>query len=264
MRITIKLKLAITFAVIILLASAMAWLGVSSLSSLNTGMRTMLDGPVQRALIEYELQTDALQVMRAEKNMMLYEGAEQIAAFESKPARGPRSLQSALRQGLCDRFGGGQEEDRHPQRAVAEMGQRPGSVSANSFVSGKLAEAKDLHITQSGPASNEVLKILEELIDLNNKLSEEAQKQAVSQYEDMRGILLATAIIVVLIGLGAAVWISLSISRGLARASRLADAVAAGDLNQKISVKTPRRGPRSRRLPQHHEREAALQSSARP
>ena len=71
MRMTIKLKLAATFAAIILLAGSMAGLGISSLASLNSGMRDMLDGPVQRALIEYQLQTEALQVLRAEKNMML-------------------------------------------------------------------------------------------------------------------------------------------------------------------------------------------------
>jgi methyl-accepting chemotaxis protein len=237
MRVTIKLKLAITFTIIILLAGSMAWLGVSSLASLNSGMRAMLDGPVQRALIEYELQTDALQVMRAEKNIMLYEGAEQIAAFESSllEARG------RFNQHFDKVYAIGTTEGKKKIAALNTPWQKwvGAQDRIREFVrGGKIAEAKEIHIGQSGPASNEVLKVLEDLIDLNNRLSDDAQKVAVSQYEDMRTILLVTAIIVLLIGAAAATWISLSISRGLSRASQLANAVASGDLNQKISVKT--------------------------
>jgi methyl-accepting chemotaxis protein len=237
MRITIKLKLAVTFAVIILLASSMAWLGVSSLASLNTGMRNMLDGPVQRALIEYELQTDALQVMRAEKNMMLYEGAEQVAAFESTLLE----TRGKFNQHYDKVYAIGSVEGKKKIATLSAPWQKWVNAQdriRESIRNGKIADAKELHITQSGPASNEVLKVLEDLIDLNNKMSEDAQKAAVSQYEDMRSILLLTAVIVLLIGAGAATWISLSISRGLSRASTLANAVAAGDLNQKIEVKT--------------------------
>jgi methyl-accepting chemotaxis protein len=237
MRFTIKLKLAVTFTVIILLAGSMAWLGINSLSSLNHGMRSMLDGPVQRALIEYELQTDALQVMRAEKNMMLYEGAEQIAAFES----GLLESRGRFNQHYDKVYAIGSVEGKKKITTLNAPWQK--WVNAQDRIrelvrTGKISDAKDLHINQSGPASTEVLKVLDELIELNNRMSDEAQKAASTQYEDMRGILLATAIIVLLIGACTAIWISMSISRGLARAMLLANAVAAGDLNQKVTVKT--------------------------
>ena len=162
MRFTIKLKLAVTFTVIILLAGSMAWLGINSLSSLNHGMRSMLDGPVQRALIEYELQTDALQVMRAEKNMMLYEGAEQIAAFESA------LLESRGRynQHFDKVYAIGSVEGKKKISTLNAPWQKWVNAQdrIREFVrTGKIADAKDLHINQSGPASTEVLKVLDEL-----------------------------------------------------------------------------------------------------
>ncbi len=51
-------------------------------------------------------------------------------------------------------------------------------------------------------------------------------------------MLLAATAIVLLIAVGSGVWILLNISRGLARAGALAEAVAIGDLDQKIEVKS--------------------------
>ena len=237
MRMTIKLKLAATFAAIILLAGSMAWLGISSLASLNSGMRDMLDGPVQRALIEYELQTDALQVLRAEKNLMLYEGAEAMARYDSALVQ----ARTQFTQHYDKVYAIGSVEGKKKISTLNAPWQK--WVSSQDRIrelvkTGKLAEAKELHVTQSGPTSIETLKVLDELIVLNNKLSEEAQKQAGTQYVEMRSIFLAAAAIVLLVGVIAAAWISISISRGLSRASALADAVAIGDLSQTVEVKS--------------------------
>jgi methyl-accepting chemotaxis protein len=234
---TIKLKLAATFAAIILLAGSMAWLGISGLASLNSGMRDMLDGPVQRALIEYELQTDALQVLRAEKNIMLYESAEHIAKFDANLLQ----ARAQFMQHYDKVYAIGSVEGKKKISTLNAPWQKWVNAQdrIREFVrAGKIAEAKDLHINQTGPASTEVLKILDELIDLNNRLSEEAQKQAASQYVDMRNLFLAAAGIVLLIGVIAAAWMSLAISRGLSRAIALANAVALGDLGQTVEVKS--------------------------
>jgi methyl-accepting chemotaxis protein len=103
---------------------------------------------------------------------------------------------------------------------------------------GNIAEAKQLHIGQVGGLFAEVGKVLDEVIQLNNQFMAKAQKEAEAQYETMRNILLMTALAVLLVGAAAGTWMSLSISRGLARACAFADAVAGGDLNQKVEVKS--------------------------
>ena len=63
MRITIKLKLAVTFAAVVLLAGAMAWLAISSLGSLNVAMDDLIKGPMQRIQLENELENDLLRIV---------------------------------------------------------------------------------------------------------------------------------------------------------------------------------------------------------
>ena len=53
------------------------------------------------------------------------------------------------------------------------------------------------------------------------------------QYENARTILIAAIVVSLLIAVGAGIWISLSISRGLNRAGALAQAVAEGDLTRR-------------------------------
>jgi methyl-accepting chemotaxis protein len=48
MRITVKTKLGLAFAAVIVLSGITAWLGISNLSSLNTTMEDLVVGPVQR------------------------------------------------------------------------------------------------------------------------------------------------------------------------------------------------------------------------
>ena len=84
MRVTIKLKLAITFIVIVGLAAAMAGLAVSSLGNINASMDDMLKGPVQRVQMAGELQTNLLLIVRAEKNMILADAPEMIRRYDEE------------------------------------------------------------------------------------------------------------------------------------------------------------------------------------
>ena len=237
MRVTIKMKLATTFVVIIAFVGAMAWLGISSLGSLNTGMRNMIDGPVQRALIEYELQNDVLQLLRAEKNMMLYDAPEQIAKFEGDLLEARTGFTTRLEKVISIGSAAGKKMIsalNAPWQKWMTVQDRIRELAR----SGKVAEAKQLHIAQVGGLSGEVDKVLADVIALNNQIMLKTQKEAEAQYETMRNLLLMAAAFVLLISAAAGTWMSLSISRGLARAGVLADAVASGDLGQTVDVRS--------------------------
>jgi methyl-accepting chemotaxis protein len=67
---------------------------------------------------------------------------------------------------------------------------------------------------------------------------EQSKKDAEADYEDERLLLLSAVAASLLIATSAGVWISLSISRGLGQAVTLANAVAIGDLDRTIAVKS--------------------------
>jgi len=77
---------------------------------------------------------------------------------------------------------------------------------------------------------------LSELVSLQVKFMEQAKTDAAETYESLRAQLLILVLASIVIALGAALYIAISISRGLTKAVGLADAVALGDLSQTIQV----------------------------
>ncbi len=71
MRFTIKLKLALAFATVLLLLAITASMGIINLASLNRSMDNLLSGPVQRRGLANGLDKNMLQIIRAEKDIIL-------------------------------------------------------------------------------------------------------------------------------------------------------------------------------------------------
>jgi methyl-accepting chemotaxis protein len=68
------------------------------------------------------------------------------------------------------------------------------------------------------------------------KAMEDAKIEAAGVYKSARNMLMAAVAATILLGVGAAVWMAFSISRGLSLAAGLAADVARGDLSRQISV----------------------------
>jgi len=97
-------------------------------------------------------------------------------------------------------------------------------------------KAATLSWTDGRATTNETTAALGDYMNLVKKLMADAAAQAAQDANEAELILTATVLASLLIAVGAALWISLSISRGLSRAVDLADAVAIGDLSHKIEV----------------------------
>src|SRR6266568_2710493 len=82
---------------------------------------------------------------------------------------------------------------------------RAGKGSRCSMRTGKLAEAKALHMEQGRLLTTEIGKVLTEVIDLNNQYMQETRHQAEAQYDTMRNMLLIAAAAVLLIGVAAGI-----------------------------------------------------------
>ena len=98
-------------------------------------------------------------------------------------------------------------------------------------------KAATLSWTDGKAAVAETTAALGAYVDLVKKVMADSAAQAAQDANAAEFILTATMIASLLIAVGAAVWVSLAISRGLGRAMSLAGAVAAGDLTQTIELK---------------------------
>src|SRR5258708_1157355 len=86
MRATIKLKLPVTFTVIIPLVAVMAWLGINSLSSVNAMMDGLIHGAAVQVQQAKDIESNVLRIVRAEKNMLLTDNVEQAGVIDSEIA----------------------------------------------------------------------------------------------------------------------------------------------------------------------------------
>jgi methyl-accepting chemotaxis protein len=97
-------------------------------------------------------------------------------------------------------------------------------------------KAATLSWTEGRAAIAETTEAIGEYVDAVKKVMADSAAQAAQDANLAELILTATVLASLLIAVGAALWISLSISRGLSRAVGLADAVAIGDLSHKIEI----------------------------
>ena len=85
-------------------------------------------------------------------------------------------------------------------------------------------------------AFNEALEAIEQYVQRNEKQMAEVAEEGARDAAFAKMLLISMICAALLIAIASATWIALNISRGLARAVGLANAVAVGDLGQKISV----------------------------
>jgi len=97
-------------------------------------------------------------------------------------------------------------------------------------------KAMAISTTDTRDAVTKIQEIVAERVETAQKIMDEDKFKADQSYSSIRTILISSAIASLLIALSAALYIAISISRGLGLAVGLANAVAVGDLDQKISV----------------------------
>lgn len=103
----------------------------------------------------------------------------------------------------------------------------------------EMHEYKALDMLGAGlvPISTKIDEQLGQLTTSGDAAAEVAEAGAAADYLQMRNMLLAIIAAAVLIGFAAASWMAISISRGLNRSVRLAEAIGNGDLTQEVDAR---------------------------
>ena len=90
MRFTIKARLATAFAAILILSAISAWLGISSLGSVNEQVKAVVDGPATRSALTLKMAGALSMMARTEKNLIL-ENDEQAMKGYVERLKGERA-----------------------------------------------------------------------------------------------------------------------------------------------------------------------------
>ncbi|MDM9620217.1 chemotaxis protein [Rhizobium sp. AC44/96] len=240
MRFTIKLKLALVFAAVILLSGSMAGLAIYNLSSLNSAITQMVDEPIKDLKNVVSLSEMFNGTVRAEKNAILNSDPTEIAGF----------VKSLLdRQGnikdLTEKLAASADPDVRAQadqfkslyETYAPIQKRIADLSTQNTTESN-AQATTLTMGEGRDVMNKALKVMEDMTETISGNVNETDQATDIQYANSRFLLVSMTVVLIVFSLGCATWISLNISRGLKRAVNLADAVAIGDLDQNIDHKS--------------------------
>jgi methyl-accepting chemotaxis protein len=238
MRVTIKLKLVLAFALVTLLCCLMTVLAIDNLSGLNNSVNFMVQGPVASVNLANDLGAKVMADLKIEKDIVISTDNAQIAGFDKR-------LMVLRDQILADRDQLEQLADPATKAKLDEFntawsGWLP--VQDQIIQLGTLntpqsdAQASVLTETKSDDAAETIGQIIADIGRITNDQLRATEQQTAAQYASARTLLLAASAIVLLISCASAVWISLTVARGLSKISGLAEAVAEGDLSKTVTV----------------------------
>ena len=239
MRLTVKTKLALAFTTIIVLSGATAALGITSLGSLNTTTDAMVSGPAQKLQWSEEEHLNLLQVIRAEKNLIL-ETSPEIADGFDHSITGIRQEFQTLYEKIYAISATSVTKTKW-QTVLATWQRYEATVDdrvRELIKAHEPGKAQELSVGDGLRLARELEGQLNDLVEHYRSEMVEAQTANRNEYGFTRMLLAGATLLSLVVGVGMGLWIALNISHGLRKAITLADAVALGDLDQDITVKS--------------------------
>ena len=237
MKFTIKLKLALAFAFLLVLLVGTAGFGIRSLSAINDTMGATIDGPVTRLELVQQINIAQLQGIRQQKNIVGANTPAEIQAAQQKSDLARADLKHAVEAALVIASEQGRPSWLKIQQLAANADAADDQIRA-LMISGAADQAERLSNTEARQIANELDAAVDELIKLSKQQLNDADAAADASYASTSTIMIGVAAGAVLIGLVAAFWISITISRGLQRATNAVRQVAEGDLTSTAEITT--------------------------
>jgi len=234
-------RLALGFGVVSLLLAAVVVLGIRSLASVSDNVDEMVKDKYPKVVLSYDLIGDTHETAIAMRNMVISDSTETTRREQARIESARGEIQAGLDQ-LKQRIRS--DQGKQLFGAIIEQRQKY-QVAQDQFIrlisEGKRDEARDVLLSQAEPLQVGYLKAIEKLIGYQNTLMENSGKDATDEYVSVRNELLVLGVLAVLLGIGMAFWITLSLTRTLggepAYAADLLTRIADGDLSGEVTLR---------------------------
>ncbi|KTT74645.1 methyl-accepting chemotaxis protein [Sphingomonas endophytica] len=235
MRATIKLKLGATFAAVIILLIAVAGVGITKMSTLNTAISDVITGPAARLDRAETLSERISFALRQEKNMALTDDTQLTQEFDRSLMKTRADAQALIGAGLA-----GATDQSRPiwtqiQSTYNNWVQIDDQIRQLALAN-RNAEAGQLSITKSRLTATQLSDAASQLVKIAKADMDQANKDTDELYGNARSLTIAVSVVALLIAIAGAFWISRIVSIGLKRASDAIEAVAIGDLENDVTV----------------------------
>ncbi|MCM2440383.1 HAMP domain-containing protein [Agrobacterium vitis] len=237
MRFTIKLKLAVTFGLMIIMLGVMAFYGITSLSTINQASSDIIAGPAKRLELALSASTEISETIRAQKNALLSKEADDINKYYQAATQ---NIEDMLKLADSGRSIASVEGKPYWEALIEtatmfkQASSRLPAMQAAGDNDGAIALSNGAIRENAAKMGEAVTK----LIDIQKKAMTKADNDSDLLYEQTKTLMIGIAAVAMLVAFIAAIWIALSISSGLKKIKTVADAVALGDLGQDIDIRT--------------------------
>ncbi|MGC6329405.1 methyl-accepting chemotaxis protein [Rhizorhabdus sp. FW153] len=237
MRATIKMKLAGSFAAILLLMGLLGAIGILKMSSINEQSTIITENWMPSMDAMHRINTATSDLRIAQYNHVVSTDPAVMARLEREMA----SIQSDIKKSR-DRYEPliTSQEERAMYNAFSEKYDRYLETSS-AFIAlsrAQQTEAAIVKLDASKALYDEMSADLLKLVSFNVDSAVSASKDADKAYVDARTIFLTVISISLIVGIAAALWIARTVSKGLGSIDTALKAVAIGDLTSTVVVTT--------------------------
>ena len=237
----VSARLALGFGTVSVLLAAVVAMGIHSVASVSDNVGEMANDKYPKVVLSYDAIGNIHEIATAMRNIVLTEDPEatrrELAQFDE--SRNDQRADIEKLQNLVKSASGRQIMEGMNQQRQKNL------VVQDQFVrlihEGKRAEARTLLTTQIQPLQDAYIKAIEKLIDHQNASMEQSATDASAEYVETRNRLTLLGAAAVLMGIGMAFWITLSLTRTLggepAYAADLLKRIANGDLSGDVTLR---------------------------
>ncbi len=234
---TIKLKLIAAFLAVFLLSGITAAYAIRGFSSLNDQVVAIVDGEVQNVIAAENLQAAQLRIKGSIREHFINTDPAAMLRIEDDLAEARKAQKAALDQlNSLDL----EEEDRRLLETYVSLREKISQVNNDAL---EFSKKNDIDSAVRIVLDPEIVALQaerERLIDvfLDRQIAHLGQYKgrAAADVSEAKRMLVMLIVLAGIVGLGAASWMIVSISRGLRKALDLSKRVADGDLSETAEV----------------------------
>ncbi len=240
MRFTIKLKLAVAFALIILLSAGMAGMAIMQLSSLNSAITEIVQGPAANMNDSSNLSDAILSSIASEKSAALNDDPDRIRGYVDE-AHGNRTKIKDILTGFDNETDPTIRSKIDQLKAALPSWEKTQEDVLRLATENTAESNHQAGIISMGEGEKQTRALLTVLGELNKAIEDQmkATDEATNEeYATSRTILISVVAAIIVLSILIATWIALGINKGLQQAIRASRAVALGDLDQDIAIKS--------------------------
>ena len=234
-------RLALGFGLVLVLLLSVSVLGVLRMTQVQDRLEGIAFVNNKEAMLAGAMQNAVNQIAVRSRDVILYDGVRKRGARDG--VNQARKAYDAAEEELGKMFStladtGQEEKDLFAKLKTIKASTLPMINKVVELGTNDMSEdAARMQGTQVDGPQRQWLDTLAQLVDLEGKLSTQAAQDAQSAFEKSRILMVVLCAIGVALGIAAAWFITRSITVPVARAVRIAQTVAAGDLTSRIEVK---------------------------